>query len=259
MLYIKSLTVKSYDYQSATLEWEYTDPAANTAGVHLEIYRSETPAPVTMFSGIALNVSPTAHSYVDTSISGLNLYQFHTWYYRIKVVDDNNPNIFEWSYPAYLSIDPDLQAKKMLRLKTIGLKRYGVKVKILKKRIAQGETCDCFDEILGRSTDDECPYCHGTGIKTTGGYYDPIEVYGAINTRPKQNQITPFGIWQDNNALLDILNYPVLEPDDVVIDQLNNRYKVKQVAPYMKGQALISQRCLLVLQDKSDPIYEIKV
>ncbi|MBC8550531.1 MAG: hypothetical protein H8D23_12870 [Candidatus Brocadiales bacterium] len=259
MFYIKTLTVSSYDFQSATLEWEYTNPKANTNGHHLEIYRSETPAPVTAFSGIAMDVSPTAYSYTDTTISGINLHQFHTWYYRIKVVDTDTPTTYEWSNPAHIEVTPDALAKRMLKVKNVGIKKYGTLVKVLKKRAEQGVQCSCFDVTLQRSMDDECELCNGTGIQTTGGYYDPLDVYVAINTRPKQNEITPFGVWQQNDALMDMLNYPVLAPDDLIVDQQNKRYKVKQIATYDKGQSLISQRCVISLQEKSSQVYGVTI
>ena len=259
MIYIKSLTVASYNKNQATLEWEYTNPKASTDGIHLEVYRAEAPAPVTIFSGIELDVSPTSYSYTDTTLSGLTSHNFNTFYYRIKVVDEDSPGTYEWSNPSFISMAPDAQATKMLRLKGVGINKYGRTVKIIKKRITDGQECSCWDEVLQRSTDDECELCHGTGIQTGGGYYDPIEVKAAINTRPKQNEITPFGIWQKNDALMDILNYPVLEPDDVVVDQTNKRYKVRQVATYDKGQSLISQRCVISLQEKSNEVYNIEV
>lgn len=259
MLYVSSLTVTSYDYNQATLAWTYTDPNASTTGTHVEVYRSETPEPVTAYSGVALDVSSTALSYTDTTISGLNSYQYHTWYYRIKIVNESDILVYDWSAPELIHFDPDSQAKKMIRYKKIGIKKYGTLVKILKKRTEQGEQCDCFDPVLGRTTDDDCLLCHGTGIKTSGGYYDPIEVRAAINTRPKQNQITPFGLWQDNDALMDIMNYPVLAPDDIVIDQQNKRYKIKQISAYDKAQSLISQRCVITLQDVSNPIYDVVI
>ena len=147
----------------------------------------------------------------------------------------------------------------MLRHKSAGIKKYGTIIKIVKKRKADGIQCECFDEVLQRSTDDECALCNGTGIATTGGYYDPIEVKVAINMKPKQNQITPFGIWQDKDAMIDMLNYPVMEPDDLIVDQRNQRYKIRQVAPYYKGQALVSQRCVMVLQDKTSQVYDVNV
>jgi len=82
----------------------------------------------------------------------------------------------------------------MLKYKTIGIKKYGKTFKALKKRKIQGERCDCWDSVLQRSTDDEGALCHGTGIKTTGGYYEPIEFKAAINFRPNENQVTPFGV-----------------------------------------------------------------
>jgi len=259
MIYIKTLTVLSYDFENATISWDFTNAKANTAGHHLEIYRSEAPEPITAFSGIDMNVSPTAYSYTDTSISGVNLHQFHTWYYRIKVVDTDTPTTYEWSNPAHMQLTPDAAAKIMLKRKGIGIKKFGKAVKILKKRAEQGVQCTCFDVTLQRSMEDDCELCHGTGIMTGGGYYDPIDINVAINNSPTTNQVTPFGVWQQHDAMMDMLNYPVLAPDDLIVDQINRRFKVRQVIPFDKGQSLISQRCAITLQEKSNQVYEVEV
>ena len=259
MIYIKTLTVNSYDFQSATLEWTYTNPQTNTDGLRLEIYRAETPAPTSSFSGVNLNVSPLLNAYTDTTISGINLRQFHTWFYRIKVVDIATPTIFEWSVPAHIEVTADLQAKRMLKHKRVGIKKYGATIRVLKIRSQEGTQCTCFDEVLFRSTDDNCTLCNGTGILEGGGYYPAIEVKAAINTRPKEQDVTPFGVWQQNDALMDILNYPVLAPDDLIVDPQNNRYKVRQISTYDKGLTLISQRCVISLQEKENPVYQVDV
>jgi len=59
--------------------------------------------------------------------------------------------------------------------------------------------------------------------------------------------------------MIDMLNYPELEPDDVVIDLRNQRFKVRQVAPYYKAQSLISQRVVITLMDKSHEIYNMEI
>ena len=259
MITIESLTVRSYDIKTAILEWEYAEASPSFAGITLEIYRSETPEPSTMFSGIEIALPPTTQIYQDTSIIGLNSYQFHDWYYKIKVIDANTPGTVSWSDPARLELPQDARTKIMIKQKSVGIKKFGIKVKILKKRVSQGTQCSCWDETLQRSITDDCPYCNGTGIMTTGGYYDSIEVNAAMNTNPAQNQITPFGVWQQQDTLMDILNYPTVHPDDVVVDQLNKRYKIKQVAPFEKGQTLISQRCILSLQERSSQVYDIEV
>jgi len=255
MLSVKSLTVQSYDFQLLNVQWEFNITSENIADYHLDIYRSEVPEPVTMFSGVGEEISSSAYSYTDTSISGINLHQFRTWYYRIKIIETAVPLNYEWSDPAHFEYVADAQAKIMLRHKSIGLKRYGRLVKIIKKRIDGQKCTNCWDSILGRIIDDSCEICYGTGIVL--GYYDPIEIYAALNNKPKQNQITPFGVWQQNDALMDILNYPVLSPDDVIIDQTNKRWKVKLIASFSKGSSLISQRCVITLIGKDNPIYEL--
>jgi hypothetical protein len=150
----------------------------------------------------------------------------------------------------------------MLHLKGVGLKKYGRPVQIFKIKHGATEAkttyCpDCWDYFLGRCIDDNCTTCFGTAI--TGGYYDPIEVQAAVNFRPKQQQITPFGQWQQNDALMDFLNYPVIEPEDLIVDPLNQRWKVKQIVTYNKGITLISQRCHVSLQEKENPVYQVEV
>ena len=95
MIYIKSLTVSVPDTVSPVLEWEYTNPKASLTGYKLEVYRSEAPAPITNFSGIDMDVSPSVYSYTDTTLSGLMSYQYGTIYYRIKVVDIDTPTTYE--------------------------------------------------------------------------------------------------------------------------------------------------------------------
>ncbi len=262
MLTVSSLTVQSYDFQSLTLSWEFETTSENLADYYLDIYRSETPEPTSDFSIVGSGVSTTAYSYTDTTISGYNLRQHHTWYYRLKVVEAAMPTNTSWSDPGHFSYAPDPQAKRMLHVKGVGIKKYGRFVKILKQRHGATETAtatcpDCWDSMLGRLTDDNCTTCYNTGI--TSGYYDPIDVYAAVNYRPKQNQITPFGLWQQNDALMDFLNYPVIEPDDLIVDPLNKRWKVKQVITYDKGLTLISQRCHVSLQEKENPVYQVEV
>lgn len=56
-----------------------------------------------------------------------------------------------------------------------------------------------------------------------------------------------------------MLNYPILNPDDVVIDPDRKRWKVQQVLTEKFQNYLISQRARLTLQPKSDQIYTINI
>lgn len=257
MILVKSLIVQSYDFQLLNIQWEFENTGEDLSSYHLDIYRSEVPEPITMFSGVGEDISSTAYSYTDTTISGINLHQFRTWYYRVKIIETNDPNNYSWSNPAHFEYVADAQAKIMLKQKTIGLKRYGRLIKILKRRIDGQKCTNCWDSTLGRIIDDDCVVCYGTGVVT--GYCDPIEVYAAINAKPKQSQITPFGVWQPNDALLDVLNYPILSPDDIIIDLTNRRWKIKQVITFYKASHLISQRSVISLIGKDNIIYEINI
>jgi hypothetical protein len=58
---------------------------------------------------------------------------------------------------------------------------------------------------------------------------------------------------------MGILNYPVLNPDDVVVDSLNRRWKVRQISPTEVMNTLVGQQAHITLQEKHNPVHEINL
>ena len=80
-----------------------------------------------------------------------------------------------------------------------------------------------------------------------------------INASPKYNQITMFGEWMPADVLLTMLNYPPIRPRDILIDDNNKRWMVKQVRPTEKGGVLIEQNAQCTLVAFDDPIYDLLI
>ena len=251
------MTASTLSLGKITLNWAVgaSDESVNLYNV--SVYRAETPEPTSQFTLISGGLDPALYTFSDTTHSGLTTLQWHNWFYRLKVTQNSDPSNFVWTDPVTVETAPDPKAKIILNQRTKALKKFGVDLKILKK-VTVGEECTyCWDPVLSRITEDDCPVCHGGG--KVGGYYNQIKVRGTMTMQPKYNQITPFGTWQPGDALAKVLNYPILNPDDVVVDNLNRRWKVRQVSPTEVMNTLVGQQVQLSLQEKSSPIHDVTI
>tara|TARA_Y100000004_G_scaffold196679_1_gene267555 strand:- start:623 stop:1429 length:807 start_codon:yes stop_codon:yes gene_type:complete len=265
MLTLKSLTVSSFDIDSLTLTWEFKSTTELITDYTIDVYRSESPTEVTTVSGVKANydhiasgLSAETYSYKDTSIE--NIYDpFRQWYYRLLVTKEGTNKQFFLgdSKPAYVNDNSlDKAYKEILRRKTLVLnKKTGRDCKVLKRRTFGTYCTTCYDEVLFRATDPDCTECHGTGFKT--GYFPAISMKAMINAAPKYNQITMFGEFMPSDALLNTLNFPPLRPRDVIVDNINRRYLVRQVRPIEKNGVLIEQAVQISLISPDDYVYQL--
>lgn len=121
-----------------------------------------------------------------------------------------------------------LLKQKIQRDITIGFKFNGVPLAIL-KRMHWGTRCSaCFDLLTKKVTRSKCDVCFGTGFM--GGYFSPIRISGRLGVKNIITDITPQGKADTNLVELTMLDYPLLEVDDVIACiRTNERYLVKKV------------------------------
>ena len=267
MLTLKTLTVSSFDVDSLTLTWEFKSTTESISDYSIDVYRSESPTDVTTVSGVKANydiiasgITAETYSYKDTSVE--NIYDpFRQWYYKLvvssKVAPSNTSQAPE--KPAYVNDSSlDKAYKEILRRKTLVLnKKTGRDCKVLKRRTYGTYCTTCYDEVLFRATDPNCTECHGTGFKT--GYFPAISMKAMINAAPKYNQITMFGEFMPSDALLNTLNFPPLRPRDVIVDNINRRWLVRQIRPVEKGGVLIEQAVQISLIAPDDYVYQLPI
>jgi len=264
MLTLNSLTVSSFNVDQLTLTWDFKPSKEFFSAYGIDVYRAESPneeaASISGYELIASGIGADTYSYTDTSIT--NLYDpYRKWYYKLHIYEIATPanDSIQPSLPAYVNDSSTNKAyKEILRRKKKVLDRFvGRDLTILKRR-TYGTYCTvCFDEVLFRSTDSNCPTCWGTGFLQ--GYFDPISVRGMINAAPKYNQITMFGEFLPSDAVLNILNYPPLRPRDVIVDNINRRWLVRQIRPLEKDGVLIEQSVQISLISPDDYVYQISI
>lgn len=260
MLTLKSLDVNSFDINSFTLTWEFDPTFELISDYNIDVYRSESPnlGEITDYDHVASGIAATNYSYTDIGVSGL--YDPHrSWYYKIKLTDTDTAETNVVPYmPAYVKdISIDKVTKHVLRRKSLALRKYsGRTLKVLKKRSWGTRCTECWDDTLMRVTDD-CNTCYGTGWLE--GYFTPIEIKGMLSPSPKINQITMFGEWMPSDTLLTMLNFPPLKPRDIIVDDVNKRWIVKNIRTIEKDGFIIEQSAQLNLISQDDLIYTIPV
>jgi len=79
-----------------------------------------------------------------------------------------------------------------------------------------------------------------------------------LNPAPKYNQITMFGEWMPHDALFTMLNFPPIRTRDIVIDDRNQRWIVKQIRKTEKLGYVIEYNAQCSLISHDDQIYELE-
>ena len=195
------LNLSIIDQKQYLLTW---DLSGDSEEKNFVIQRSESP--VSEFKDIGI-VADTVTQYLDTA--PITKRKYVPFYYRIKNPDNTYSDII--NMPGHLDRYMVQYARMLSRVlkRDIGIKSYYF------RKLLIGKRCDCWDSVLRKSVNSECPNCHGSGI--INGYSDPAEIYIAypadtpnkINTGIVTYSILTPNVWT--------ANYPFIFPNDIII------------------------------------------
>ena len=238
------------------LYWELDQ---GDSDINIGIYRSESQGnDLSEYEKID-EVSSIDITFYEDDLTDLDD-SYREWFYQLTAIDKNTGEetvLTEFAETKYYQI-PDKVIKTILRQKELVLKRFVGNPFYYIKRRTWGVHCNlCWDSTLNRATDPNCPVCKGTGW--VGGYFKPIKFLANVNASPKWNQVQIFGLWKDGDLMLYTLNYPLLYPQDVVVDNIGNRWKIVQVRSIRKNNFIIEQQAHMTLIQPDDEIYKIEL
>jgi hypothetical protein len=119
-----------------------------------------------------------------------------------------------------------LLKRKILRDEATAFKFNAVPIVVLKRK-HWGVRCPvCFDLLTKKVTKSKCQTCYGTGF--TGGYFSPVRIRGRFGINNVQTQITPQGVADVNKKRVVILDYPIVDVYDILVDvNQNKRFSVE--------------------------------
>ncbi len=183
-----------------------------------------------------------AYSYLDNKFNlppgiereGVNQFSLsRVVYYRVTVVPPSGIDHTFESEPTpvepHLDRRTRLLKRKIQRDQAVGYKRLnGIPLVVLKRR-RWGDRCNvCYDPSTKQATHEHCPTCYGTSF--VGGYWTPVAIRGRREAAATQAQMAGHGDSEAKIADFNVLDYPLIEYKDVIIDLVrNDRYEVQRV------------------------------
>ena len=206
------------------IQWSISDP--NGAAGPVTVMKSGSPdGPFTV---VAENIPNDSYFFQDYDLGTGGLSQ-NIWY-RVQVTSSISPDLTVISDP--LTVEYKAQphrfriARKARRDLYITLSRLNGTVFIVLKRKRSGPRCTtCYNPYTQDSVLSQCGECYGTTY--TGGYFDPVSIWGKIDPTASNMQFGLQGVSENNISGFICMDYPLIEVEDIIVEkQTNRRYKV---------------------------------
>lgn len=184
-------------------------------------------------------------------------------YYQITVTPPSgNQNSFA-SEPTpvepHLDRRTRLLKRKIQRDQAVGYRRLnGVPLVVLKRK-HWGERCPtCFDPITKQATHEHCLTCFGTAY--VGGYWAPTLIRGRREAASVQAQMASPGDTEVKLADFNILDYPLVAYQDLVVDLVrNDRYQVQRAHETELKSVPVHQKVTASLLGRNSVEYRLLV
>jgi hypothetical protein len=195
--------------------------------------------------------------FVDDSV---NLYDENVrYYYKVEgftngnKVSEDGPGTLEYNSRDNVANKVIQESKTVLRMMNNPPVYF-----LLKRRV--GYPCPrCWNPITKKISYANCPFCNGTGV--LDGYHAPIAT--RISQDVSSLSMASGEMDSDRVNLSPIrawtINTPLLYPEDIMVDTLNQRYKIVNVSRRTRSQSVIRQLLEMVPLDKGHPCYQVEV
>lgn len=132
------------------------------------------------------------------------------------------------------------------------------KVLLLSRKLT-GQRCpECWDPITKSTKKSTCLSCYNVGF--TGGYYSPIEINISVDPATESLRVSANDIRPGRDPTSAwTLNFPIIKPGDVLVDNYGTRYIVINVRPTVRGRYVLRQVMAIQEIPSTDIIYKLEV
>jgi hypothetical protein len=184
-------------------------------------------------------------------------------YYQLTVTPPSGPTgaFQSRATPVEPGLDrrTRLLKRKILHDQAVGYKRLnGIQIAVLKRR-RWGDRCPrCYDPVTKESTLEHCPACFGTTF--LGGYWAPTYIRGRREAATVETAMTAHGDSDVKMNDFNVLDYPLVEYKDIVVDLArNDRYQVHRAHATELKSVPVHQKITASLLGRNSIEYSIPV
>ena len=243
-------------YPSSTyIQWTIEDP--DNAGFTFEVLHSGSPSGP--FEVISRSLPDSVFSYMDTDAHHFGL-STHHWY-SVKVTPSTGPaNSFvaepktvgrEWAglkgrlaRKARRDLQVTLEKLSGVPFLAVKRKRFGVRCHV------------CFNSATKDVVFSGCENCYSTSFE--GGYHAPVRMWGKIDPAVIAQRMDPTGITETSVMGITMPEYPLMEPEDLMVEiATNRRFVVKQKAMSESRRVIVHQDLQVSELSRSDTAYKV--
>lgn len=261
MLEVTRLYSRTFDLDHISLYWEIASIAAprSDADQH-DIYNYEFfilragDSPMGPYDQIA---GPFVDQYSFRDVQVTLLHKWRQYFYKLKVVDRRTGEAQEFGPTSSGESPPDLIASAVMYEEDMYFREYAGRRCWLFNAKTFGPRCSCFDITVGRLMRSGHLPCFGTGF--LGGYMSPIEVWPQIDPNPKSSEASSLQEKQQNDTAARMISFPPVNPNDILVESDNRRWRVIKVTPTQRLRAVVRQELQLHEIPRGDIEYSLPV
>ena len=240
MITLRNVRVTGFSRSYYDVYWEVAPTTSDLQEYEFYVERSEAEAGP--FQEIAGPLIDRFHLR-DNDVPLIS--SMRTLFYRIKVRHPMSGKV-EYSETVDRWGQAPLIAQEIIRLETLLFQEFNGRTCWTFPRRTFGQRCpQCWDHVMQKCRDDQCPTCFKTGI--SGGYHYPVQFFGQIDEAELQSEITLHDHHAQKHFRLRCPASPELKPDDLLIDYKNRRMKAVKIGGTSHLGVRVRQEITLVL------------
>ena len=248
MISLKNINIAQFDPSYVLVSWRIDSTRESLSNYTIYIQRSEGVTDFTTVTGLSAAGAP---NFQDDVISGMTS-KFLNFSY-IVAASGIDGSYHQWP-PYQVRVESDSEVRYIIKYRERILNRFSGNDFLVLVKKTFGQFCPtCYDVTLQDTMQSHCATCYDT--KFVGGYYSPYKIRAQINEAPSRQQITVWGDWQDQDAVLTMSNYPLIRPDDIIVDKLGRRWVTQATRSNNKSMYTFSQSVQMRMVDRDSIIY----
>ena len=249
MIKVVDAKVRSLDVDFVEVSWRVEDTQEDILDYTFQILRCEAEnGPYTALSGVFQD----KYQFIDNTIQPFMLNR--VLYYLIRVTLKATGQVVDFG-PYSQEAEPDLITLELRRhLQTLYREFTGRRSWLLPARTF-GQRCSCWNYVLSKRVRSNCKSCYDTGF--IRGYHSPVEIWAQIQPSVKNESATNLGTMQSSDSTMRLVDFPAINPRDVIIEGENKRWRVVAVQPIEHVRAVVLQEAQIIEIQHSDIEYTV--